>query len=195
MCRHYRLRPLRLDRILHPPQTRHSLPLRVEVQPGFPIKVTRAPARHTLFIPRETEHGQRHRDGNVDTQLPYIDVLLEFGGSAAGAGEDGGAVAVGIGVDEVDGGGDGGDVEADEDGAEDLFCVAFHVRLDVGYDCGADLGEGAGVVSCDRGKGLVKLLTQLPLGYFSGFNPLPSSSIVAPSSSALAIRLSIRCLL
>jgi hypothetical protein len=153
MCRHNRLRPLRLDRILRPPQTRHSLPLRIEIQPGFPIKVIRAPARHTLFIPRETEHGQRHRDGNVDTQLPDVDVLLEFRGGAAGAGEDGGAVAVGIGVDEMDGGGDGGDVEADEDGAEDLFCVAFHVWLDVGYDCGADLGEGKVwlVVTGERG--------------------------------------------
>lgn len=38
-------------------------------------------------------------------------------------------------------------------------------------------------------------LTQFPSGYFSGFTPLPSNKIVAPSSSALAINSSILLLL
>ena len=69
-----------------------------------------------------------------------------MGGRGPGAREDGDAVAVFVGVDERDGVVNGVDVEADEDGAEDLFCVAFHVRLDVGDDCGRNLCAVAGYV-------------------------------------------------
>ena len=65
---------------------------------------------------------------------------MEARGGAAGAGEDGDAVAVFVGVDEGDGVFDGGDVDADEDGAEDFFGVASHVGFHVGDDRGADLG-------------------------------------------------------
>jgi hypothetical protein len=65
MRRHNRLL-LHLQRILLPPQTRHSLPLRIEIQPGFPIEITRPPTRHTLLVAREAEHGQGDRDGHVD---------------------------------------------------------------------------------------------------------------------------------
>jgi hypothetical protein len=140
MRRHHRLR-LGRNRILPPPQTRHSLPLRIKIQPRLPIKIIRPTTSNTLLIPCEAEHRQGHGDRDVDAQLADIHVLLELGGGGAGAGEDGGAVAVGVGVYEVDGGVDGVDVEADEDGAEDLFGVAFHVRLDVGYYGWTDLED------------------------------------------------------
>lgn len=131
---------LHRQRILLPPQARHRLPLRIKIEAGLAVEVIRAPTGHAFLISCKTEHGQRHRDGDVDAQLADVEVFLELRGRAAGAGKDGGAVAVGVRVDQVDGRGDGVDVEGDEDRAEDLFRVAFHVRLHVGYYCGGDLG-------------------------------------------------------
>jgi hypothetical protein len=131
--------PLRPQRILTPPQTRDRLRLGIKTQPGLPIKRIGAPARNALLVAGEAEHGQGDGDGDVDADLAGLDVLLEVGGRRAGAGEDGDAVAVLVGVDERDGVVDGVDVQAYEDRAEDLFRVAFHVRLDVGDDCWGDL--------------------------------------------------------
>ena len=69
-------------------------------------------------------------------------VLLEMRRGAAGSSEDGNAVAVLVCVDEIDGGVEGGHFERDEDGTEDLLRVAFHMRVDVGDECGADLKAG-----------------------------------------------------
>ena len=139
MNRHRHIR-LRSQRILLLPQTRHRLLLRIKVQSNLSIKRIRAPSRNTLLVPREREvrHADRDGDGHVDADLAALDVLLEGLRGGAGLGEDGHAVAVFVGVDEVDGAGEGGDFEGDEDGAEDLFGVALHVWLDACDDGGAD---------------------------------------------------------
>ena len=64
---------------------------------------------------------------------------MEFGGGGAAAGEDGNTVSVGVGIDEGDCGGEVWGGEADEDGAEDFFGIAFHVGLDGCDDCGGEL--------------------------------------------------------
>ena len=121
--RHIHLCP-RTNRILALPKTRDSLLLRIKLQPGLAIKRIRAATGHTLLIAGEAEHGQRDGDGDVDADLAGLELLLEAGGRRAGGGEDGDAVAVFVGVDQVDGFVEGVDVEADEDGAEDFFLVA-----------------------------------------------------------------------
>jgi len=82
-----------------------------------------------------------HRNRHINPHLTSLDILLEVRRRAAGAGENGDAIAVFIRVDEIDGGIEGGDFKGDEDGAEDFFRVAFHVWLNVGNEGGADLME------------------------------------------------------
>lgn len=150
MRRHIHTR-LRRNSVLAPPQTRHSLLLRIELQARFPIKRIRASTSYTLLIAREAEHRQRHGDGHIDAELADIADFLEACCGAAAAGEDGGAVAVIVCVYESDGFVEGGDVEADEDGAENFFRVATHVGFDVGDYCWADL-EGVSCLMRDFGK-------------------------------------------
>jgi len=138
MCRHIHT-SLRCNRILTPPQTRHSFLLRIEAQSRFAIERVRASTRNTLLVSREAEHRQWDRDGHIDAHLAGLDVLLEVRGGGAAAREDGDAVAVFVGVDEIYGFIDGVDVQADEDGAEDFFGVASHVGFDVRNDRGTDL--------------------------------------------------------
>ena len=90
-----------------------------------------------------------------------------MGGRGPGAGEDGDAVAVFVGVDEGDGVVEGGCGEADEDGAEYFFAVAAHGGGYVGDYCWAKLGGWGISIFCNAFGGLGGL-TQLPLGYFSG---------------------------
>ena len=127
---------LRSQRIFLLPQTRHRLLLRIKVESNLSIKRIRTTARNTLLVPREREVGNTNRDwdGDVDTDLSALNVLLERLCGGTGLGEDGYAVAVLVGVDEVDGVGEGGDFQGDEDGAEDLLGVALHVWLDASND-------------------------------------------------------------
>lgn len=131
---------LRGQRILLLPQARHRLLLRIKVQSNLSVEGIRTTSRNTLLVPREREvgHTDRHRDGDVDPDLSALNVLLEGLCGRTGLGEDGHAVAVLVGVDKVDGVGEGLDLEGDEDGAEDLLGVALHVRLDAGDDGWAD---------------------------------------------------------
>ena len=138
LVRHHNL-SLGANSIFTPPQAGHGLLLCVELQPRLAVECVRTTSSNTLFVTREREHGQRHGDGHVDTDLAGFDLLLELGGGGTRAGEDGGAVAVLVLVDQFDGVVEGGGVEADEDGAEDLLAVAFHVWGDVRDDGGADL--------------------------------------------------------
>lgn len=135
---HLHIRPRRQN-IFALPETRHRLRLRIKPNSRLPIKRIRPSARYTLLVPREAEHGQRNRDWDVDAHLAGFDVLLETRGGAAGPGKDGDAVAVFVGVDQGNGLVDGGDVDADEDGAEDFFGVAPHVRFYIGDDRRGDL--------------------------------------------------------
>lgn len=76
---------------------------------------------------------------HVDTNLTGFDIFLEAGGGATGASEYRDAVAVFVGVNKGDGVVQGGNREADEDGAEDFFRIAFHVRFNIGDYSWADL--------------------------------------------------------
>ena len=75
---------------------------------------------------------QAYRNRHIDPHLTSLDVFLEVCSRTAGAGEDGDAIAIFIRVDELNRGIEGGGFEGDEDGAEDFFRVAFHVRFDIG---------------------------------------------------------------
>lgn len=68
-----------------------------------------------------------------------FNISLEPSSSATIAREYSNAVAVLVCVYELDGIVEGGDIDADEDGAEDFFGVAAHVGFDVCDYCGTDL--------------------------------------------------------
>jgi len=57
MRRHNHTR-LRRNRILTPPQTRHSLLLRIKLQPRLSIESIRTTTGDTLLVTREREHGE-----------------------------------------------------------------------------------------------------------------------------------------
>jgi hypothetical protein len=156
MCWHVH-RCLCRNCILAPPQTCHCLLLCVELQTRLAVEGVRATARNRFLVSCEGEHGElalsafvrlyvgwkktyRHRNGHVDTDLTGLNLTLEATSSSTRACEDGSAVAVFIGVDQVNGLIDGLDVETHEDRAEDLFCVALHMWLDVRDDGGTNLG-------------------------------------------------------
>ena len=138
MCWHRNLL-LGRNRILRSPQTRHGLPLRVKVDSTFSVKVARTASCHRRFVAREAEHGQRYGNGDIDSLLASFDFFLKARRSGARSGEDRCAVAVWVSIDEGDGFVNCGDIEADEDGAEDLFGVALHMWFDVCDDGWADL--------------------------------------------------------
>lgn len=129
----------RADGVLAPPQTRHRLELRVKVQARFPVECVCSTSRDRLFVAREAEHGQRYGNGYIDSNLSGLDFFLEFSGGGARSGEDGRSVSVLILIDEFDGVVESGDVETDENRAEDFFLVAGHVFGDVGDDGWSDL--------------------------------------------------------
>src|SRR5256885_13254786 len=52
---------------------------------------------------REGEQRNRHGNRHVDADLAHVDVFLELARRSARLREDGRAVAVGVGVDELDG--------------------------------------------------------------------------------------------
>jgi len=153
-------RRLRRNRILGPPQTRHRLLLRVELDTRLAVEGVGAAAGDRLLVAGEGEHGQLRNvnveaacgpkkttywDGNrdVDANLTGLNLLLEASSSGARAGEDGSTVAILVGIDHVDGLVDSLNVQANEDRTEDLFGVALHVRLDVGNNGGTNLNLSA----------------------------------------------------
>lgn len=137
--RHNNIR-LRANSILRLPEASHSLLLSVELHTRLAVESVGSATSDGLLVAGEREHGKGDGDGDVDSNLAGLDLLLEACRGCTGAREDGGAVAVFVCVDEGDGVVEGGDVEADEDGAEDLLLVAGHFGGDVCDDGGADLG-------------------------------------------------------
>ncbi len=131
MSRHIHAR-LGSNSILTPPQARHRLRLSVERQCRFAIERIDPAAGYALLIPGERMRGKRHGYRHVDANLAGLDLALETACGGAAAREDCDAVAVLVVVDQLDGFVDGVDVQTHEDGTEDLFFVAPHVRLDVG---------------------------------------------------------------
>lgn len=133
---------LRANSILRLPEASHSLLLGVELHTRLAVESVGSATSHGLLVAGEREHGKGDGNGNVDSDLTGLDLLLEASRGCAGAREDGGAVAVFVCVDEGDGVVEGGDVEADEDGPEDLLLVAGHLGGDVCDNGGADLERG-----------------------------------------------------
>ena len=167
MRRHLRTRLCR-NRILAPPQTRHGLRLRVEIDPRLAVERIDPAAGNRFLVACEGEHwegywhevsvylartwykvrtdkGPEHtRNRHIHPHLPSLDIPLEPRRRAPTPRKDRDAIPVLVCVDEVDGVVDSGDVDAHEDGAEDLFGVAAHVGFYVCDDCGANLQMGGG---------------------------------------------------
>ncbi|CRK40953.1 hypothetical protein BN1723_015814 [Verticillium longisporum] len=120
------------------PQGRDRLLLGVKVDAGPSVKGAGAAAGDALLVAGEGEHGQGHGDGDIDADLAGLNVAAERLGRGAGAREDGRAVAVFVLVDELNGVIESLDVEAHEDGAENLLGVALHLGRHVGDDGGGD---------------------------------------------------------
>src|SRR3989344_1689665 len=86
----------------------------------------------------EGEQRDRYRDRHVDAHLANVDFLLEVTGRRAGAGEQGGTVAIRVGVDDLDRLAQAGGLHDAQHRAEDFFAVHGHLRSDVGEDGRAD---------------------------------------------------------
>ena len=96
---------------------------------------------NTLLVPAEAEHGQRHGNTDVDADLADFNLLLELGGCGAGGGEDGGAVAVRVGVDEGCGGGKGRDGDEEEDRGEEFGGIGDVFEGVAGGESGGSKGN------------------------------------------------------
>ena len=80
----------------------------------------------------EGEERQRHRNRHVDADLTDRDLVLEAPRRAAGAREDGGAVAVGVVVDQLDGLGQVRRLHAAQHRPEDFLAIEHHLRRHLG---------------------------------------------------------------
>lgn len=145
--------------ILTPPQACHCLDLGVEVEARLSVKGRRSSAGNTLLVASEREHGQWYWDRtvwkrqcpsrdngvhhvvdlHVDSNLTGFNVALEASSSRARGCKDGNTVSVFVRVDEVDRFFECINVEADQDGAEDLLLVARHVLCYIGNESWPDL--------------------------------------------------------
>src|SRR6266567_7492427 len=96
----------------------------------------------------EAVEGHGDRDWDVDADHAGLDGVGEGAGGVSVAGEDGGAVAVLVLVDELEGGLEGVGADDAEDGAEDLFAVDAHLGLDVVEEAGSEEEAFAARKSC-----------------------------------------------
>ena len=81
----------------------------------------------------------RYRDGDVYANLAGLNLTLEAPGGGTGTGKYGSTVSIFVLVDELTSIVDGLNVEANEDGPEDLLSVASHMWFYVGNDRWANL--------------------------------------------------------
>jgi len=79
----------------------------------------------------EAVEGHGHGDGDVDADHAGLDAAGEVAGGVAVAGEDAGAVAELVVVDELEGGLEVVGADYAQDGSEDFFFVDTHGGLDV----------------------------------------------------------------
>ena len=112
------------------PRTHLILSVEVDTAPS----VERNIAKGTGLIPTPREHGQRHGNRNVNSNLSHINLPFVFPSSGARLGKDGGSVTILVLVDDLEGLIESVGVEDDKNGSEDLFMVAFHCG--VGFDDG-----------------------------------------------------------
>ena len=85
-------------------------------------------AEERLLPAAKREEGHGHRDGDVHPHHPHLHLVLEALRRRAGAGEDGGAVAVGVRVDDREGLLERAGAEHDQHWPEDLLAVDRHRR-------------------------------------------------------------------
>ncbi len=125
----------------------------------------------------EGEVRHRHRDRHVDPDHADLDLVLEQPGRGAVAGEDRGAVAVLVGVDQVETLAVAADADDREHRAEDLLGVDAHVRRDVVEQGGAHPVAGllaahlrGATVDDDLRAGLLALADEVedPVGVLTG---------------------------
>jgi hypothetical protein len=75
--------------------------LSVEIDAALAIKSDIA--EYGTLVSTPGEHRQRHRDGNIDTNLANLDFILKFTSSCSRLGKDGGSITVPVIVDDFDG--------------------------------------------------------------------------------------------
>ena len=80
-----------------------------------------------------------HRDGDVDANLAGLDLTLEASGGGTGTGKDGSTVSIFVLVNELKSIVGSLNVEANEDGPEDLLNVTSHVWFYISNDRWANL--------------------------------------------------------
>lgn len=88
---------------------------------------------------REQNKGRSSTYRHINTNLTRLDFLVELARARTALREDGNTVTVFVSVDQLNRVVKCGDVEADEDGSEDLLFVAGHVFRHVGDERWADL--------------------------------------------------------
>lgn len=120
------------------PQGSDSLQLSVEVDSRASVESAGTATGNRLLVTGEREHGQRDGDGHIDTNLSGLNVATEGLGRRSRLGEDGDSVTVLVLVNQLNGVINGLDVQANQDGTEDLLRVAGHFGGDVGDDGGTD---------------------------------------------------------
>jgi two-component system OmpR family sensor kinase len=140
------------------PALRDGLALGVEAHRVRPVGVQVAEQRALPAAERVV--GHRHRQRHVDAHHADLDVVAEVARRLAVAGEDAGAVAVFVRVDQLHGFLQRLDAHDAEHRAEDLFLVDRHAGLDVVEQAGAQ---------------------EVAVSWPGTLTPRPSTSSLAPS--------------
>lgn len=130
---------LKVSSILSSPQRRNSLPLCIEPDTILSIEVKHSRSSNTSLVTSEGEHGKGDRDGNIDSNLPRLNALLEVRGARSGLGKDDCTVAPFVAVDKINCTVDCIRIYAKQHGAEDLLLVASHFGFHSGDNSRTDL--------------------------------------------------------
>ena len=76
--------------------------------------------------PSEAHHGQGHRNGHVDSNLPCFNFISEFSGCSSIGSENSCAIAIHVLIDKLDSFIHGIDIDHAEDRPEDFLLVGLH---------------------------------------------------------------------
>lgn len=117
------------------PEGGGGLALGVELDTGLSVEGDVTEER--ALGARPVEHGEGNGDGNVDTNLSGLGLLLELAASGTRVGEDGGTVSVPVLVDDLDSLVHGLSRDDGKHGAKDLVGVSGHGGVNL-YDGRAD---------------------------------------------------------
>ena len=123
-------------KVVVPPVGSDSLALSVETNTILSVEVVGTD--EGLLGTSEGEERQGDGDGQVDSNLAGIDLVLELTSSSTRRGEDSSSVSVGVGIDDLEGLVEVLGRHDAENGAEDLLLVDAHILGDASEDGGAD---------------------------------------------------------